>query len=161
MALGLRGDTPPENTATKSNFTSRDAFGTPDPVMRTLTKFLSALVLSLWLAGCATSTITNLTPSTLPRNASGEYMLEMVIDHKQQALREASVTPYVVIGFDTYKMTATPRIPGRWEAYVKVRADQNVLNYYYKVQYEYNQFGKTPGQGTRLSSEFKLTISDK
>ena len=126
--------------------------------MRTLTKIFSVMVLALWLAGCASSTITNLTPSTMPRNASGQYLVEMVIDHKQQALRDASITPFVVVGFDSYKMTATPKIPGRWEAYIPVRADQDLVTYHYKVQYEYNRFSKTPGQGTRLSSEFKLAI---
>ena len=45
-----------------------------------------------------------LTPSTLPRNATGQYLVEMEIDTTQQTLIPTSVTPLVVVGFDSYPM---------------------------------------------------------
>lgn len=112
------------------------------------------------LCGCATSQITNLTATTQPRNPTGQYLIEMAIDHRQQTLKDASITPYVVVGFDSYKMIRTPKMTNRFEAFVPVPSDKNNVVYYFKVGYDYQKFGKT-GQGSRLSPEYKLNISDK
>ena len=41
-------------------------------------------MLTLLVAGCASSLITNLTPSAMPRNASGQYLVELKLDSSQQ-----------------------------------------------------------------------------
>ena len=123
--------------------------------MRATLNFLFALSL-LACVGC-TSVITNLTPSTLPRNSTGQYLVEMKLDTRQQTMRAESVTPYVVTGFSEYKMRPTPKMQNRWEAYVPIPATENLLYYRFKVDYEYNRFGE-PGPGSFRSEDYKLTI---
>ena len=114
-------------------------------------------MLTLLLASCTTSLITNLTPSTLPRNPSGQYLVEMKLDSSQQTLRPESIKAFVLVGFESYPMRATLKMTNRWEALVPIPADKDSIIYHFKVDYEYNKFGK-PGQGSRLSPECKLTI---
>lgn len=119
------------------------------------------VVLSLLVAcmvGCATNLITNLTPSQMPRNKTGQYLVEMKLDSQQQSMRDESITPSVVVGFNEYKMRATQKMTNRWETYVPVAAAQESILYHFKVNYQYNRFGK-PGEGSLLSPEYKLIIS--
>ncbi len=127
--------------------------------MRTMIKLLPLLLLASLGTGCVTSHITNLTPSMLPRNQSGQYLVEMAIDSRQKTLIESSITPYVVVGFDKYRMVRTPAVPNRWETYVPVPADRDTVNYYFKVLYEYQKFNSR-GEGSRLSPEYKLKITE-
>jgi hypothetical protein len=117
-------------------------------------------LLAIFLVSCVpTKTITNLTPTTMPRNPSGQYLVEMKLDSTQQSLRYDTITPHVVSGFNTYKMRPTLRMTNRWEALVPIPADKESLQYHFKVDYEYNKFGAKPGQGSLLSQEeYKLTI---
>ena len=115
-------------------------------------------LLAIFLASCANTVITNLTPSILPRNPSGQYLVEMKLDSTQQSLRQDSIRPLVVVDFNTYPMRPTLRMTNRWEALVPVAASQNMLVYHFKVDYEYNKFGGKPGQGSRASEQYKLTI---
>ncbi len=128
--------------------------------MRTITNILSVTLLAIALVGCASSIITNLTPSTMPRNATGLYPIEMEMDTSQQTLRLDSVTPMVVIGFDTYPMKQTLKTLNRWEAMVPISSKTNSIAYYFKVNYLYNRFGKA-GQGSKLSQEYTLTLIEK
>ncbi len=128
--------------------------------MRTITNILSVTLLAIALVGCASSIITNLTPSTMPRNATGLYPIEMEMDTSQQTLRLDSVTPMVVVGFDTYPMKQTLKTLNRWEAMVPISSKTNSIVYSFKVNYLYNRFGK-PGQGSKLSQEYTLTLIEK
>jgi hypothetical protein len=121
-------------------------------------RVVPACLLSLLVASCATKVITNLTPSQLPRDPSGQYLVEMKLDSKQQSLRPDSITPKVVSGFNTYPMRPTLRMTNRWEALVPVPANQDAFLYHFKVDYEYNKFGNKPGQGSLTSEQYKLTI---
>ncbi len=120
-------------------------------------KTLLFTLLGLWVAGCATSTITNLTPTSFPRNDTGQYLVEMKLDSQQQTLRIDSVQPYAVIGLNEYKMRPTHKMTNRWETYVPVPKDKDSVLYHFKVNYEYNRFG-APGQGSILSPEYKLIV---
>jgi hypothetical protein len=126
--------------------------------MLTIKRVVPACLLALLVASCATKVITNLTPSQLPRNPSGQYLVEMKLDSKQQSLRPDSITPKVVSGFNTYPMRPTLRMTNRWEALVPVPANQDAFLYHFKVDYEYNKFGNKPGQGSLTSEQYKLTI---
>jgi hypothetical protein len=128
--------------------------------MRTITRLLPVVLLPMLLAGCATTSLTNLTPTTQPRNPSGQYLVEMELDSRQQSLRHPSIVPSVFIGFDSYKMTPTLKMTNRWEAYIPVAADKTNVIYHFKVSYDYNRFGQ-PGKGSRMSSEYKLIVTDK
>jgi hypothetical protein len=122
-----------------------------------MTKKLFALfLLSVLLAGCVSSRITNLTATTQPRNLNNLYLIEFQWDTTQQTLRPESIKPYVVTGFDTYEMRPVLRMTNRWEALVPMPPGQNTLTYRIKVDYQYNQFGP-PGHDSKLSPDYKLT----
>ena len=123
-------------------------------------KWFSLLLLPALLTGCPTSTITNLTATQQPRSPTGQYLVEVKLDSSQQTLRPESITPHVVVGFDSYPMRPQLKMTNRWEALVPIPAGTNVINYHFKVDYEFNKFGK-PGQGSIRSSQYKLTILDQ
>jgi len=123
-------------------------------------KWFSLLLLPVLLTGCPTSTITNLTATQQPRNPNGQYPIEVKLDSTQQSLRPESITPQVVVGLDSYPMRPQLKMTNRWEALVPIPPGTNVINYHFKVDYQYNTFGK-PGQGSMRSSQYKLTIMDK
>jgi hypothetical protein len=128
-----------------------------DRAMRKVGLMLTVLGLCILVVGCASTLITNLTPSEQPRNPTGQYLVEMQLDTRQQTLRMGSVSPAVVIGFNEYKMRPTPKVSERWETYVPVPAGETIVRYHFKVDYEYNRFGQ-PGRGSLMSQEYKLTI---
>ena len=117
-------------------------------------------LLSLLLTGCVHSTITNLTPSQQPRNATGIYPIEVAWDTHQQTVRQQTLTPVVMVDFDTFPMRPTRGITNRWEAFIPVPANQKGLNYHFKFDYEYNKFGG-PQKSSKLSHGYKLDIVDK
>ena len=125
--------------------------------MRKLNSVLLLSLLTLLVVSCAAKVITNLTPTALPRNATGQYLVEMKLDTSQQTLRPQSVTPYVLVGFESYPMRPTLKMTNRWEALVPAGPDKDSIIYHFKVDYEYNRFGK-PGKGSLLSPDYKLTI---
>ena len=129
-------------------------------MLKNKTRFSLWLVAAL-LGGCATSTlITNLTPTQEPRNPNGQYLVEMKLDTTQATIRPESIAPHVMVGFDAYPMRPQLKMANRWEALVPVPAATNVINYYFKVDFSYNRFGK-PGQDSLRSQQYKLTILDK
>ena len=117
-------------------------------------------LLSLLLTGCVHSTITNLTPSRQPRNATGVYPVEVAWDTHQQTVRQETLTPMVVVDFDFFPMRRTVGITNRWEALIPVPAAKNGLNYHFKFDYDYNKFGG-PQKSSKLSRGYKLDIVDK
>ena len=122
-------------------------------------KFVLPLLL-VFVAGCASSRITNLTTTRQPRNASGVYPIEVVWDSNLQALIPGSIKPFVVVEFDFYPMRPSLHISNRWETVIPVAADKNSVIYHFKVDYEYRAFGK-PQKNSKLSPSYKLEIVDK
>jgi hypothetical protein len=127
--------------------------------MSKMFKWGPVMLLGVLLAGC-TSTITNLTPSKQPRNTAGLYPVEVAWDTREQVVRPESLTPYVVVDFESYKMQPTLGMKNRWEAQIPVPADRTVVPYHFRVDYEYNSYGK-PKPGSKLSQGYKLEITDK
>ena len=97
-------------------------------------------VAAVILAGCATmtvNTITNLTPSRLPRKDNGQYMFSVAFDSRQRTILKESIQASVLIGERVYAMERTPLVPSRWETLVPVPGDQEVVNYRFRLQYDY------------------------
>jgi len=111
----------------------------------------------LWATGC--HTITNLTPASLPRNPSGLYPVEVKFDHREQALRQDSIRPLVMINDQTFPMERTRLMRNRWETLIPVPADQKEVYYRFKFEYWVNAFPE-PRQDSKLSPTYKLTIKD-
>lgn len=125
--------------------------------MLMIKKLLPLFALSILLASCTTSSLNNLTPTQLPRNATGLYQIEVALDSSQHTLRPDSIAPQVVVGFESYPMRPTLKVNNRWEALVPIAADKGSIDYHFKIDYEYNKFGK-PGKGSLRSGEYKLAI---
>ncbi len=119
------------------------------------------ITLSLLLgAGCTTPSITNLTPSRLPRNPDGFYPVEMAWQSRQQSIKEGSLKPFVVVGEDMYPMQATPVVSNRWEALVPVAKTNDLINYRIKVDFEYYSM-PIVRPDSALSRPYQLKISDR
>ena len=119
-------------------------------------KFFGLLMLSALLTGC--TSITNLTPSQYPRDPSGYYRVEAAWYSQKQAVRAGSFKPLVVVGgFTNYPMQAVPLVQDRWEAYVPVPADKDLIIYHYKFDFMENAIGG-PRANSLMSSDYELKI---
>ena len=127
--------------------------------MITLRNSLLLLLAALCLSGCAT-TITNLTPSNLPRNGNSLYPFEVTFETSQTSMREDTLKPYVMIGENIYPMQPVQMVKNRWETLVPIPASTNYLYYRYKFDYTYDRIPK-PSSSSRLSTTYKLEIVDK
>ena len=112
----------------------------------------------LLLTGCGTTTLTNLTPSEATRNANGLYPFELLWTSKQTSIRPQSIKPAVVVGFDTYPMRPMPMISNRWETLVPIAPTNSVVNYRFKVDYEYNAI-PTPRKTSKMSSPYQIHVT--
>lgn len=108
--------------------------------------------------GC-TSSITNLTPSALPREASGLYHFETEWSTTQRTRNLASETiqAYVVIDQKFHPMERVGRMTNRWEAEVPIPAGRNPVFYRFKWDYGTAGFGKKIPNSLR-SQEYRLEI---
>ena len=124
------------------------------------TKFLPLFLCALLLAGCGTTAITNLTPSRLPRKDNGQYAFAVEWNSRQQSLIKDSIKAYVIVGLDQFPMQRTPMLTNRWETLVPVAADQEIVTYRYKFDYEYQGFPNRE-LDSKLSRYYRLFIFNK
>jgi hypothetical protein len=127
--------------------------------MSKILKLSPLLLLGALLAGC-TSTITNLTPTKQARNTTGFYPIELVWDTRDQAVRPGSLTPYVMVDMESYKMRPTLGLSNRFETVIPVPPGKKTVPYHFRVDYESNAFGK-PKKGSALSQGYTLEIIEK
>lgn len=119
-------------------------------------KFFGLLMLSALLTGC--TSITNLTASHCARDPSGYYRLEAAWSSHRQAVRPGSIKPLVVLsGYDIYPMTPVPLVQDRWEAFVPIPADKDMIIYHYKFDWMENGIGG-PRPNSLLSRDYELRI---
>jgi hypothetical protein len=119
-------------------------------------KIFSLLLLPTLLAGCG-SVITNLTPSSYVRDPSGNYRVEAEWASQREAIREGSFRPMVVVETNTYPMRAVPLVQDRWEGFIPVAADQDLIHFYYKFDFMINSVSE-PRPDSLLSPEYSLKI---
>ena len=113
----------------------------------------------LFLVGCTSTKITNMTPLTAPRSADGLYTVEARWDSNQRSIRKDSFTPFVVVGTEFIPMDRVPLTTNRWETVVPVPAKQRFLTYRFKFDYEYDGI-PSRGKDSRLSPSHQLEILD-
>ena len=121
---------------------------------------LPLFAVGLIFTGCASSKITNLTPTKVERNANNTYTIEAAWQTREHAFRPQSLKPQVLVGSQTYPMRQVPVVRDRFEATVPVAPSENVLRYRFKFDYEYNAI-PVPRRNSKLSPEYKLEIVDK
>lgn len=116
------------------------------------------LLIPLFVSGC--SSITNLTPSKLPRNPNGLYPFEVAWQSEQQSLRKESIRAFVIMDFESYPMQPTQVVKNRWETLVPIPAGKRSASYRYKFDYDYNSI-PVPQKESMLSPPYQLEITDK
>src|SRR6267154_2650376 len=109
--------------------------------MLTVKRLSSVLLLALLMAGCTTTTITNLTPQEEFRNPNGLYPVDAALASQQQTLRWNSIRPQVFVKTEFYPIPPTPLITNRWKTFTPVPPDRNVIYYRLKFEFDYNDFG--------------------
>jgi len=116
-------------------------------------------VMLVVIAGCTAPTVTNLTPSRLPKKENGQYAFEVLWDSRQQSLVKDSMKAYVVVGFDQYEMQRVPRLTNRWETLVPIPTDKNVVTYHYKFDYDYRAIPDRRSD-SKISKYYQLQIQE-
>jgi hypothetical protein len=122
-------------------------------------KLLPVLILPLLMCGCET-VFTNLTPLQQVRNSNNLYPVEVAITSRQQTLLWNSIKPQIQVGTEFFPMRATVLMTNRWEGLVPVPADQSLVHYRYKFDFQYNAMGG-PKPDSARSEEYSLRIVDK
>lgn len=112
------------------------------------------------LAGCTTSTITNLTPRELPWSQTGLYPVEAMYWSNQRALDSGSMKPMVIFNNQAFPMRQTQLTEGRWETLVSIPDGTRVINYHFKFDYEYSAV-LMRGADSKLSPPYQLQIVDE
>jgi hypothetical protein len=124
-----------------------------------LRNIVGALAAGILFSGC-TTTITNLTPGSLPRSGDHLYPVEVLIDTQQATMRENTLEASVLIGTEVYPMRPVPMLKNRFEAAIPVSPATNYVYYRYKFDYLYDRVA-APGKSSRLSPTYQLEIVDK
>ena len=126
--------------------------------MRSLLSVLPCILLIAAMAtGCATTTITNLTPESLPPSESGFYRIEAAWESRKRTLLEDTVEPVVLTGEESYPMKPVPLTRGRWETLVPVPERTGGLVYRFKFNFMETGFGQQR-RNSRLSPFYRLEI---
>lgn len=124
-------------------------------MMKTLLAALS--LAALLVTGCVTNTITNLTSSTVARDPKGMYRVEYQWDSNQQTVRPETIKPFVISGAGTYEMKPVMKMNNRWETWIPVPPNQNSVEYFIKVDFQYTVFGGVKNASKR-TKDYVLNI---
>jgi hypothetical protein len=108
-------------------------------------------------AGCSTTVITNLTPSRLPRKESGQYQFAAEYSTRQQSLIKESMEAFVIVGNEQYPMQRTPMLTNRWETLVPIPAEQDVVTYRFRFNYDYRSIPERRSN-SRESKYYQLFV---
>jgi hypothetical protein len=115
-------------------------------------------MLSSLMAGCASNSISPLTPRHTFRSPDGYYLLEAQLDSTQRALRWETIKATAVVGTQTYEMRRTTFMTNRWETLVPIPAGQSTITYHFRFDYDCNTFGVPPQPNSTTSRNYKLEI---
>ena len=97
--------------------------------------------LFLLLAGCQAPTITNLTPDALAENPSQIYTISARIAPKDTGYVQGSLTPYIIIGGQNYRMAKSPLGQDIYEFEYQVPGGVNEIAYYFLATYQVESSG--------------------
>jgi hypothetical protein len=121
-------------------------------------------MLGLFLAGCGI-TITNLTPSSLAENPSQIYTLSLRVKRSASSIVKESITPFAIVGGQSYKMRKSPLSDDLFDFDYQVPAGQEEIAYYFLVQYKIESSGSlssseiyTEVQRARIARRYVLSL---
>jgi hypothetical protein len=125
-----------------------------------LKKFLPLLPVLL-LAGCTTATFTRLTPGTAAQSRQSLSGRSLRLIPAQQSLRWDSIQAYVLVNGQALPMRQVPMVKNRWEGLVPVPPGVSTVNYRFKFDYLYNNFGTAPKPNSVSSKIYTLKVVDQ
>lgn len=112
---------------------------------------------------CATmqlNTITNLTPSLLPRKDNAQYWFSVEFESRQRTLIEDSLRALVIVGEEVYEMAAVPLTRNRWETLVSIPAGVTTVDYFYRFEFDFRAIPE-PRFNVVDSRRYQLTIVEE
>ncbi len=124
-----------------------------------LLKGTIGLVAALAISGCATSSVTNLTPQHHARNTENVYPIDIEFRTNLRTIRSQSIRPYVQIGDDNYLMRRTAVVKDRWETLIPIPPSKKVVNYRIKVDFDYNSLPE-PKVNSVLDGPYQIIVGD-
>jgi len=88
------------------------------------------------LGGCATMSLSNLTPTSLPENPSGLYTFTLRVTPKSVDVVPDSISPHIVVAGASHDMVKDPAIPGIYEYDAQIPPGTTDFGYYFLVGYQ-------------------------
>lgn len=107
--------------------------------------------------GCLNTTVVNLTPSKLARNAEGTYRFEAAWESNQKSIKDETIEGYVVLNEVQYPMKKVPIAADRWEALIPLDQAMEGYTYHMKFDFIYNSHPE-PKPNSLRTKPFTLTI---
>ena len=96
-----------------------------------------------FLSGCATVTVANLTPASLPENPSEIYTFTLRVTSRSSVVVAGSIAAKVVVDGQSYAMKPSPLGNDIYEFEYQVPAGRQEIAYYYLVDYRVEGLGGT------------------
>ena len=115
---------------------------------------LAALIALLFFSGCASMTITNLTPDKLPANPSQIYTITASFHSDNSNIDQSSIKPRIIIDGSSYPMTKSSVGGDIWEFDYQLPAGRTVGSYYFLVNYA-SKVGTSTGPAIETSSDLQ------
>ena len=117
--------------------------------------FLIAAV--LLQTGCLSTTVVNLTPSKVSRNAAGTYRFEAAWETNEKSIQEDSIEGFVVLNEVHYPMKKVPVVTDRWEALIPLEQASEGYTYHLKFDFIYDSHPE-PKPNSLRTKPFSLKI---
>ncbi len=121
--------------------------------------WIPSLLAAAFLAAGCSSRVSNLTPTTAPRESSGlhHFETEWTSNQRTRNLRQADIRAFVVVDQRLYPMQRIPLMTNRWEADVPLPEGKNPVFYHFKWEYSTAGFGRDHPNSIR-SPEYRLEL---
>jgi hypothetical protein len=103
---------------------------------------LGAAALAL-LSGCATVTLTNLTPASLPGNPSSIYTFTLRVVSHSSAIPDGTIAPHIVLDGQNFPMHRSALGNDLYEFEYQLPPGRDKMAYYYLVDYNVKGNGLT------------------
>ncbi|MBT5926563.1 MAG: hypothetical protein HOH33_08100 [Verrucomicrobia bacterium] len=127
--------------------------------MMRFTYFKALLLITTVLlqTGCLSTTVVNLTPSKLSRNAESMYRFEAAWESNQKSIQDDSIEGYVVMDEFQYPMKKVQVVKDRWEALIPLNPASEGYIYHLKFDFIYVS-NPEPKPNSLRTKHFSLTI---
>lgn len=116
-----------------------------------------AVLGALALAGCAPTSVSNLTPRTLPMTADRTYPFELTWNTGLRKVKPDDVKAWVVIDGLLYPMTRVPVAVNRWEARVPIAPGRTYVPYRFRIDFLEPNLGNAT-YNSEWSQEYRLVV---